>query len=87
MRGGDVNKENTGDGAGKAFQQFVLALREIEGKVQIEEEDVLRLTTLLGDYSRNPDSTEERRLNASKEVDRIRAMYVGKNNASSAPQK
>ena len=73
-----MNKENTGDGAGKAFQQFVLALGEIEGKVQIEEEDVIELTRLLGDYSRHPDSTEESRLNASKELDRIRAMYVGK---------
>ena len=36
-----MNKENTGDGAGKAFQQFVLALGEIEGKAQIEEETLL----------------------------------------------
>jgi hypothetical protein len=82
-----MNKENTSDNGGEAFQQFVLALGEIEGKVQIEEEDVLRLTALLGDYSRNPGSTKEGRLNASKELDRIRAIYVGKNNASSAAQK
>ena len=76
-----MDKENTGDSAGKAFQQFVVALGEIEGKARIEEEDVLRLTCLLGDYSKYPDSTEEGRLNASRELDRIRAMYLSKSNS------
>ena len=70
--------ENTRESAEKALQRFVHALTEIEGKEKIEDEDVLKLTSLLSDYSKHPASTEEDRLNAAKELDRIRAMYSSK---------
>lgn len=72
-----MNKD-TGITAEMALQRFVLALTEIERKAEIGDEDVLKLTSLLSDYSKHADSTVEGRLDASKELDRIRAMYLSK---------
>lgn len=62
-----------------ALQGFVLALAVSERKAEIGDEDVLELTALLADYAKRPDSTIAGRLVASKELDRICAMYLSKN--------
>ncbi|MBA2658621.1 MAG: hypothetical protein H0U72_03430 [Nitrosospira sp.] len=74
-----MNNENTSDGADEALHRFDQAVTGIEGKEEIEDDDILRLTSLLSDYAKHPGSTEHGRINASEELDRIRAMYLSKN--------
>ena len=74
-----MNNEKTSDSADQALQRFVSVLAEIEHKEEIQDEDILMLTNLLDDYAKHPDSTEEGRLNASKELDRVNAIYLSKN--------
>jgi hypothetical protein len=74
-----VDNDDTNESADKAFYRFMRALTEIESQGEVEDEDILRLTCLLSDYAKHPDSTEEGRLNASKELDRVNAIYLSKN--------
>ncbi len=74
-----MDNDDTNESADKAFHRFVRALTEIESRADIADEDILRLTGLLSDYAKHPDSTEEGRLNASKELDRVNAIYLSKN--------
>ena len=72
------NKKDS-DSAEQAQQRFFSVLAEIEHKEEILDEDILRLTDLLNAYAQHPDSTEEGRINASKELDRADAIYMSKN--------
>lgn len=74
-----MNSEKTSDSAEKALHGFVNVLAEIEHKEEIQDEDILRLTELLDNYAKHPDSTEEGRLEASKKLDRVNAIYLSKN--------
>lgn len=74
-----MKDENTKASDDRALQTFVSVLAEIEHKEEIQDEDILRLTSLLDDYAKHPDSTEQGRLSASNELDRIRAIYMSKN--------
>ena len=74
-----MNNEKPRDSADQALHRFVSVLAEIEHKEEIQDEDILRLTDLLNDYAKHPDSTEEGRINASKELDRVDAIYMSKN--------
>ena len=74
-----MNNEKTKASDDRALHTFVSVLAEIEHKEEIQDEDILRLTSLLDDYAKHPDSTEQGRLSASNELDRIRAIYLSKN--------
>ena len=74
-----MDNKKIGDSAEQAMHRFVSVLAEIEHKEEIQDEDILSLTDLLNDYARHPDSTEEGRINASKELDRANAIYMSKN--------
>ncbi len=75
-----MNNEKTSDSADQAFHRFINVLAEIEHNEEIKDEDILRLTDLLNAYAKHQGSTEEGRLCASKELDRINAIYMSKNN-------
>lgn len=74
-----MSNEKMNEDAATTFHRFVRSLNEIESKEKIDDDDILKLASLLNDYAKHPDSTEDRRINASKELDRIRAMYLSKN--------
>jgi hypothetical protein len=79
MQGGDVDNKKVSDSADQALHRFVSVLAEIEHKEEVQDEDILRLTDLLNDYAKHPGSTEESRIYASKELDRVNAIYMSKN--------
>lgn len=74
-----MDNEETKARDDQALHTFVSVLAEIEHKEEIEDQDIIRLTNLLADYATHPDSTEEGRLSASKELDRVNAIYLSKN--------
>ena len=74
-----MDNEKVSGSADQALHRFVSVLAEIEHKEEIQDEDILRLADLLNDYAKHPDSREEGRINASKELDRVDAIYMSKN--------
>lgn len=60
----------------ETFVKVHSALTEIQGKKKIEQEDINNLEILLKDYTQNPNSREDARLDLSKQLDSIRARYA-----------